>query len=94
VFEWVTDHLGSQGTVCGGGRYDGLIEQLGGKSAPAVGFGLGIERLLLLIQELGLPVPDGAAGDYAVVADAAALPQALATLDARGSPCRCAAAAA
>src|SRR5436190_13493091 len=54
VFEWVTDQLGSQGTVCGGGRYDGLIEQLGGKSAPAVGFGLGIERLLLLIQELGI----------------------------------------
>ncbi|HJV72391.1 histidine--tRNA ligase [Ideonella sp.] len=82
VFEWVTDHLGSQGTVCGGGRYDGLIEQLGGKSAPAVGFGLGIERLLLLIQELGLPVPDGAADAYAVVADAAALPQALTTLEA------------
>ena len=53
VFEWVTDQLGSQGTVCGGGRYDGLIEQLGGKPAPAVGFGLGIERLLLLLQELG-----------------------------------------
>jgi histidyl-tRNA synthetase len=52
VFEWVTDQLGSQGTVCGGGRYDGLIEQLGGKPAPAVGFGLGIERLLLLMQEL------------------------------------------
>jgi len=52
VFEWVTDHLGSQGTVCGGGRYDGLFEQLGGKAAPAVGFGLGIERLLLLLQEL------------------------------------------
>ena len=44
VFEWVTDQLGSQGTVCGGGRYDGLIEQLGGKPAPAVGLGLGIER--------------------------------------------------
>ena len=82
VFEWVTDQLGSQGTVCGGGRYDGLIEQLGGKPAPAVGFGLGIERLLLLIQELGLPVPDGAPHAYAVVADAAALPQALATLEA------------
>ena len=53
VFEWVTDQLGSQGTVCGGGRYDGLFEQLGGKPAPAVGFGLGIERLLLLLQELG-----------------------------------------
>ena len=60
VFEWVTDQLGSQGTVCGGGRYDGLFEQLGGKPTPAVGFGLGIERLLLLIDELGLAVPSSA----------------------------------
>ncbi|AEG92986.1 histidine--tRNA ligase [Ramlibacter tataouinensis] len=67
VFEWVTDQLGSQGTVCGGGRYDGLIAQLGGKPAPAVGFGLGIERLLLLVQELGLPVPSGAPDAYAIV---------------------------
>jgi histidyl-tRNA synthetase len=67
VFEWVTDQLGSQGTVCGGGRYDGLIEQLGGKPAPAVGFGLGIERLLLLVKELGLPMPDAAPAVYAVV---------------------------
>lgn len=52
VFEWVTDKLGSQGTVCAGGRYDGLVEQLGGKPAPAVGFAMGIERLLLLIQTL------------------------------------------
>jgi histidyl-tRNA synthetase len=82
VFEWVTDHLGSQGTVCGGGRYDGLIQQLGGKSAPAVGFGLGIERLLLLIQELGLPVPPGAPDAYAVIADQSALPQVLPVLEA------------
>ena len=82
VFEWVTDHLGSQGTVCGGGRYDGLFEQLGGKPAPAVGFGLGIERLLLLIQELGLPVPEAAPDAYAVIADAQSLPQALATIEA------------
>ena len=53
VFEWVTDQLGSQGTVCGGGRYDGLFEQLGGKPTPAIGFGLGIERLLLLIAGAG-----------------------------------------
>src|SRR5690606_34260739 len=46
VFEWVTDRLGAQGTVCGGGRYDGLIELLGGRSAPAVGFAIGMERLL------------------------------------------------
>jgi histidyl-tRNA synthetase len=80
VFEWITDQLGSQGTVCGGGRYDGLIEQLGGKPAPAVGFGLGIERLLLLIQELGLPVPSAAPRAYAIVSSAAAVPQAMATL--------------
>jgi len=53
VFEWVTDQLGAQGTVCAGGRYDGLVEQLGGKPAPAVGFAMGIERLLLLIETLG-----------------------------------------
>jgi histidyl-tRNA synthetase len=82
VFEWTTDQLGSQGTVCGGGRYDGLIQQLGGKSAPAVGFGLGIERLLLLIQELGLPVPTGAPDAYAVIADQTGLPQALLVLEA------------
>ncbi|MGB3431985.1 histidine--tRNA ligase [Achromobacter sp.] len=51
VFEWVTDRLGSQGTVCGGGRYDGLIELLGGKPAPAVGFAIGMERLLDLWEQ-------------------------------------------
>ncbi|UZJ45129.1 histidine--tRNA ligase [Marinimicrobium sp. C6131] len=50
AFEWVTDALGAQGTVCAGGRYDGLVEQLGGKSTPAIGFGIGLERLLLLLQ--------------------------------------------
>mgnify|MGYP003528847502 FL=1 len=82
VFEWVTDQLGSQGTVCGGGRYDGLIEQLGGKSAPAVGFGLGIERLLLLIQALGLPVPDASPDAYAIVPPGAPLAQVMAVLEA------------
>ena len=53
VFEWVTDRLGAQGTVCAGGRYDGLVQQLGGKPAPAVGFAMGMERLLLLIETLG-----------------------------------------
>lgn len=57
VFEWVTDALGSQGTVCGGGRYDNLVEQLGGKSVPACGFAMGIERLVLLLETLSL-VPD------------------------------------
>ena len=82
VFEWVTEHLGSQGTVCGGGRYDGLFEQLGGKPTPAIGFGLGIERLLLLLQEIGVPVPSAAPDVYALLPDAAALPQALVALDA------------
>tara|TARA_R110000737_G_scaffold348420_2_gene382189 strand:- start:290 stop:1570 length:1281 start_codon:yes stop_codon:yes gene_type:complete len=52
VFEWVTDSLGAQGTVCAGGRYDGLVEQLGGKATPAVGFAMGLERLVLLLQAL------------------------------------------
>lgn len=50
VFEWVTTSLGSQGTVCGGGRYDGLVEQLGGRATPGVGFAMGLERLVLLVQ--------------------------------------------
>ena len=57
VFEWVTTALGAQGTICAGGRYDGLVEQLGGKATPAVGFAMGIERLVLLLEELGL-VPE------------------------------------
>lgn len=57
VFEWTTTALGSQGTVCGGGRYDGMITQLGGKPTPACGFGLGLERLVLLLEELNL-IPD------------------------------------
>ena len=52
VFEWVTDSLGAQGTVCAGGRYDGLVEQLGGKATPGIGFALGIERLVLLLTSL------------------------------------------
>ena len=62
VFEWITDKLGAQGAVCAGGRYDGLIEQVGGKSAPACGFAMGVERLLALMQQCGSeithPVPD------------------------------------
>lgn len=53
VFEWITESLGSQGTVCGGGRYDGLVEQLGGKPTPAVGFAMGLERLVLMMETLG-----------------------------------------
>ncbi|KYN82013.1 histidine--tRNA ligase [Vibrio cidicii] len=54
VFEWITESLGSQGTVCGGGRYDGLVEQLGGKPTPAVGFAMGLERLVLMLETLEL----------------------------------------
>ncbi|TCK05587.1 histidyl-tRNA synthetase [Marinobacterium mangrovicola] len=57
VFEWITDKLGSQGTVCAGGRYDGLVEQLGGRATPAVGFAMGMERLILLLETLEL-VPE------------------------------------
>ncbi|MFG6179278.1 histidine--tRNA ligase [Halomonas sp. THAF12] len=65
VFEWTTTALGSQGTVCAGGRYDGLVEQLGGKPVPAVGFAMGIERLILLLDTLDL-VPDEARGELDV----------------------------
>ena len=82
VFEWVTDKLGSQGTVCGGGRYDGLIEQLGGKAAPAVGFGLGIERLLLLLEEVGVAPAAPAPHAYAIVPSATGLPQVMVALEA------------
>ncbi|MES9833645.1 MAG: histidine--tRNA ligase [Candidatus Thiodiazotropha sp. DIVDIV] len=62
VFEWVTDSLGAQGTVCAGGRYDGLVKQLGGRETTAVGFAMGIERLISLLEEIDLterlPVPD------------------------------------
>jgi len=82
VFEFVTDRLGAQGTICAGGRYDYLIEQMGGKAAPAVGWALGVERVLELIKEQGaavtLPVPDA----YAVIPDASALPVVLQTLQA------------
>ncbi|PXY00381.1 histidine--tRNA ligase [Halomonas sp. LBP4] len=79
VFEWTTTALGSQGTVCAGGRYDGLVEQLGGKPTPAVGFAMGIERLILLLETLEL-VPDGARGEldlYLLPMDDAATRQAL-----------------
>jgi histidyl-tRNA synthetase len=77
VFEWITDRLGSQGTVCGGGRYDGLFEQLGGKPTPAVGWGMGIERMLLLLEEVGTATQPAAPDVYAVVPGAAALATAM-----------------
>ena len=80
VFEFITDQLGAQGTLCAGGRYDYLVEQIGGKPAPAVGWALGVERVLELLQESGQTVPPLAPDAYAVVPDAAALPLALRTL--------------
>ena len=80
VFEFVTDRLGSQGTVCAGGRYDDLIVQIGGKPTPAVGWALGIERVLELLKEQGAQVPLPAPHAYAVVPDAAAMPLVLRTL--------------
>jgi histidyl-tRNA synthetase len=77
VFEFITDQLGSQGTVCGGGRYDYLIEQVGGKPAPAVGWALGIERVLALLEEQGVQLPEAKPHAYAIVPDANNLPLVL-----------------
>ena len=81
VFEWITPLLGAQGTICGGGRYDGLFELIGGKPAPAVGWAIGIERVLELLAqskiELPLAVPDA----YAVIPNAAALLPALVAIE-------------
>ncbi|WP_110076515.1 MULTISPECIES: histidine--tRNA ligase [Pseudidiomarina] len=66
VFEWVTTELGAQGTVCAGGRYDGLVEQLGGKATPAVGFAMGMERLVLLLESQG-KIPPAASIDVYVM---------------------------
>ncbi|NDG16605.1 MAG: histidine--tRNA ligase, partial [Betaproteobacteria bacterium] len=82
VFEFITERLGSQGTVCGGGRYDYLIGEIGGKHAPAVGWALGVERVLELLKEQGNPSPDLAADAYAIVPDASSLPQVMPVLQA------------
>jgi histidyl-tRNA synthetase len=66
VFEWVTTRLGAQGTVCAGGRYDSLIEQIGGKPAPACGFAMGVERLLALMQDQGFEPPSDGPDVYVV----------------------------
>jgi histidyl-tRNA synthetase len=72
VFEWVTTSLGAQGTICGGGRYDGLVEQLGGKPTPAAGFAMGLERLVLLMQACQVEVAEPVTDVYFVAAGAAA----------------------
>jgi histidyl-tRNA synthetase len=82
VFEWVTDQLGAQGTLCGGGRYDGLIEMIGGKPAPAVGWGLGIERVIELLTQAGTAPAARPWDAYVVIPDAAALPVATAAAEA------------
>jgi histidyl-tRNA synthetase len=80
VFEFITEQLGSQGTVCGGGRYDYLIEQSGGKPAPAVGWALGVERVLELLREQGAEPSEATPDVYAIVAEADFLPQVLPVL--------------
>lgn len=75
VFEFVTDFIGAQGTVCGGGRYDGLIEELGGKHLPSLGFAMGIERLLMLMDKQGIEIPKTSTCDLyvAVMGESASL---------------------
>ena len=68
VFEWVTERLGAQGTICAGGRYDGLVAQLGGKATPGIGFAMGLERLVLLMEEVGTVTHDSARADVYVIA--------------------------
>jgi histidyl-tRNA synthetase len=80
VFEFITEQLGSQGTVCGGGRYDYLIEQIGGKPAPAVGWALGVERVLELLREQGAVPSEMVPNVYAIVAETDFLPQVLPVL--------------
>ena len=77
VFEWVTDRLGAQGTVCGGGRYDGLAELIGGKPAPGIGWGMGIERVLDLLQQSSIQPAAVVPDVYAIVPAAEALPVAM-----------------
>jgi histidyl-tRNA synthetase len=80
VFEFITERLGSQGTVCGGGRYDDLVAEIGGKPAPAVGWALGVERVLELLKEQGEQSPDLVPDVYAIIPEASALPQVLPVL--------------
>ena len=81
VFEWTTDALGAQGTVCGGGRYDGLVAQFGGRETPAAGFAIGLERLILLMKTIG-DVPMASTDVYVVTADTEAQRHALPRVEA------------
>ena len=82
VFEWKSDLLGAQSTVCGGGRYDQLIETLGGQPAPAIGFGLGLERLMLMLEAAGIHAPVIAPAAYALVMRPESLAQVMPVLEA------------
>ena len=82
VFEWKSDLLGAQSTVCGGGRYDQLIETLGGQPAPAIGFGLGLERLMLMLEAAGIQAPATAPAAYALVTEPRSLAQVMPVLEA------------
>ncbi len=82
VFEWVSAKLGAQGTVCGGGRYDGLVEMIGGKPAPGVGWGMGLERVLDLLLQSGIEVPTVPPDAYAILPDTQALGPTMATVEA------------
>ena len=77
MFEWVTDRLGAQATVCAGGRYDGLIEQIGGKPTPACGWALGMERVLELLIEAGQSAPVNAPHAYAVLTSPELMPRVM-----------------
>lgn len=81
VFEFVTDQLGSQGTICGGGRYDYLVEQVGGKPSPAVGWALGVERVLELIKQQGGDAPSLVPDVYAIIPSESGLPLAVSTME-------------
>ena len=82
VFEWISPKLGAQGTLCGGGRYDGLVEMIGGKPAPGVGWGMGLERVLDLLAQSGITPPAVVPDAYAVLPEAAALSPAIAVVEA------------
>lgn len=82
VFEWITEDLGAQGTVCAGGRYDGLVASQGGRDTPAVGFAMGLERLVALMEQLP-SAPDSASADiYAVIPAESSIPKAMAICEA------------
>ncbi len=82
VFEWITPLLGAQGTICGGGRYDGLVAMMGGKPAPGVGWGMGLERVIDLLLQSGIAPPAAPPDAYAVLPDGAALASTIATVEA------------